>query len=458
MRKILKIILTVHQFLPDYFSGTETLTYETAKELIKQGHTVGVVTGFPSKAKLSDAERFDHYSYDGIPVERFHHNYVPMGTQSNIQELEYNNKLFGTFFENYLIREKPDVVHFFHLSRLSAIAVDICNELGIKTVLTPTDFWFICPTFQLRLPNNQSCSGPTRSSVNCLRHMVCLTQSKKITFLIQLMPDWLIRTLIHFIKRGGNIGGQYPQLVRALVDRKEFLLERLNRIDRIAVPTQVMMSLLVQNGLDVRRATTIPFGLNLAYLEGALRPEPADILRLGYIGTLYEHKGVHVLLEAIKNLEGKPLEIKIYGNLNNFPDYVRRLKEIVQGDTRVKFCGTFPNHELGLIFSDLDVLVVPSLWYENSPLVVYSAQAAKCPIIASNVAGVSQIIEHGKNGLLFDPGDISGLANAIRKLLDNRDLLQKMSINAKYPLSIQEYVFRLVSIYQNLIQRKEISV
>jgi glycosyltransferase involved in cell wall biosynthesis len=451
VRKILKIILTVHQFLPDYFSGTETLTYETAKELKRQGHDVGVVTGFPSKAKLNDADRFDQYTYDGIPVERFHHMYVPMGTQSNIQELEYNNKLFGSFFENYLIREKPDIVHFFHLSRLSAIAVDICNKLGIKTVFTPTDFWFICPTFQLRLPNNQACFGPNSSSVNCLRHLVYLTQPQRINSLVQRIPDWLIRTIIYFIKHSRNIGGQYPQLVRALVDRKSFLLERMHRIDQIAIPTQVMMSLLVQNGLDVRRTTTIPFGLNLAYLEGATRPEPADVLRLGYIGTLYEHKGVHVLLEAIKNLEGKPLEVKIYGKLDDFPDYVRRLKEIVQGDTRVRFCGTFPNHELGSIFSDLDALVVPSLWYENSPLVVYSAQAAKCPIIASNVAGISQIIEHGKNGILFNPGDIVGLADAITNLLDNRDMLQKMSSNAKCPLSIQEYVFRLLNIYCGLI-------
>jgi glycosyltransferase involved in cell wall biosynthesis len=451
VRKILKIILTVHQFLPDYFSGTEILTYETAKELRRQGHDVGVVTGFPSQAKLSDADRFDHYNYDGIPVERFHHGYVPMGTQSNIQELEYNNKLFGSFFKNFLIREKPDIVHFFHLSRLSAISVDICNELGIKTVLTPTDFWFICPTAQLRLPNNQACSGPNSSSVNCLRHLVYLTQPPKIASFVQRMPDWLISNIIYFIKHGFNIGGQYPQLVSALVDRKSFLLERMNRIDQIAIPTQVMMSLLVQNGLDVRRTTTIPFGLNLAYLEGATRPEPADVLRLGYIGTLYEHKGVHVLLGAIKNLEGKPLEIKIYGKLDDFPDYVRRLKEIVQGDTRVKFCGTFPNYELGSIFSDLDALVVPSLWYENSPLVVYSAQAAKCPIIASNVAGISQIIDHGKNGILFNPGDIVGLAEAITNLLDNRDMLQKMSSNAKYPLSIQEYVIRLLSIYYGLI-------
>ena len=454
----MKIILTVHQFLPDYFSGTEILTYETAKELKRQGHDVGIVTGFPSKVKLSDADRFDHYNYDGIPVERFHHSYAPMGTQSNIQELEYNNKLFGSFFKNFLTREKPDIVHFFHLSRLSAIAVDVCTELRIKTVLTPTDFWFICPTSQLRLPNNLACCGPNGTSVNCLRHLIYLSKSQKISSLLQRLPDWLIGTLIYLIKHSGNIGGHYSRSVRALVDRKAFLIERLNRIDQIAVPTEVMMSLLVQNGLDAHRTITIPFGLNLAYLESAFRPEPAAVLRLGYIGTLSEHKGVHIFLEAIKNLAGRPLEVKIYGNLDDYPDYVARLKEIIEGDTRVKFCGTFPNHEIGTVFSDLDALVVPSLWHENSPLIVYSAQSAKCPVIASNVAGISQIVDHGKDGLLFAPGDISGLTDVIRNLLDNRDLLRTMSGNSKDPLSIQEYVFRLLSIYRRLIQKDLISM
>lgn len=452
-REKLKIILTVHQFLPDFFSGTEILTYETAKELKRQGHDVSIVTGFPTKVKLSDSERFDHYHYDGIPVERFHHNYVSMGTQSNIQELEYYNKLFGTFFKNYLIREKPDIVHFFHLLRLSAIAVDISNELGIKTVLTPTDFWFICPTLQLRLPNNQACSGPNRFSVNCLRHMVFLTQPHKISALIQRMPDWFLRILIFLIKYSGDIGGRYPQLIRALVNRKGFLLERLNRIDQIAIPTQVMMSLFTQHGLNANRAIIIPFGINLNYLKGTHRPRLTPVLRLGYIGTICEHKGIHILLEAFKSksLEGKLLELKIYGKLDDFPDYVKRLKEIIQGDTRVEFCGTFPNNEIGSILSELDILVVPSLWHENSPLVVYSAQSAKCPIIASNVAGMSQIINHGIDGLLFEPGDVEGLEHIFMSLLENRGFLRKMSNNAKEPLSIEEYVFRLINIYHRLL-------
>jgi glycosyltransferase involved in cell wall biosynthesis len=446
----LKIILTVHQFLPDYISGTEILTYETAKELKRQGHTVSVMTGFPSRGNLDDADRFDHYVYDGIPVERFHHSYVPMGTQTNVQEMEYNNAFLGAFFRRYLLRENPDVVHFFHLFRLSAAVVDICYELGIKMVFTPTDFWSICPVYQLRLPNNKMCSGPNELGTNCIRHKVELIQYPVLRTIVRLMPNPLIKMLT-LLPNNIPFINKYSQMLKALTNRKKFLISKINLIDQVIVPTQIMKSILSENGLNPHRTKLIPFGLNLSYIKHLPRPNPESILRLGYIGTVNEPKGLHILLKAIRLLIEEPLELKIYGNLEEFPEYVDSLYAIIEDDPRVKFCGTFPNNEIGIILSDLDVLVVPSLWHENSPLVVYSAQAAACPIIASNVAGISQFVTHEKNGFLFEPGDVKGLVEIIRILLGDRTLLQKLSNNSPRPLSIEEYVLKLIDIYHNLV-------
>src|SRR5206468_2602655 len=88
----LKILLTVHQFVPDFAAGTEILTFHVARELQKRGHEVRVVTGFQATRPLRDEERFDRYVHEGITVERFHHQYlVPMGQQKNIIEMEYDN-------------------------------------------------------------------------------------------------------------------------------------------------------------------------------------------------------------------------------------------------------------------------------------------------------------------------------------------------------------------------------
>jgi glycosyltransferase involved in cell wall biosynthesis len=273
--------------------------------------------------------------------------------------------------------------------------------------------------------------------------------------IIKFIPDWMIRILLHYINRGLNFENKYSPLVRALVNRKMYLRERMNRVDKVIVPTQVMLSNLLNNGLDRSRVVTLPFGLNLDYLADAKRPEPGNVLRLGYIGTIYEHKGVHILLEAIRKLRGSPVDLKIYGNLHDFPDYVNDLRKIAQDDPRVKFCGTFPNNQIASIFSELDILVVPSLWHENAPLVVYSAQAAGCPVIASDMEGMSEIIEHMKNGLLFKPASIPDLMSTIQLLLDDKSLLHKLSSNAKQPLSMQEYGLRLSAIYDELVPVKE---
>ncbi len=450
----MRIILTTHQFVPHHSAGTEILTFETAKALQKHGHHVSVFTAFPTQASLKDEERFDRYIYHGIKVERFQHGYVPMGDQSNIMEMEYNNHLLASYFRDFLRRERPDIVHFFHLSRLSASPIDVCRELGVPTVFTPTDFWLICPTIQLRLPDNSVCAGPDENGVNCLRHMVAIRQSPKINAALSILPDWLVAMLILIIRKGPNIKNRYLALARALSARHEFLQVRMNRIGKVAIPTQIMLSKLTQNGLEIRRTASIPFGLNLAYLQKAKRPKPGKKLRLGFIGTIYEHKGVHVLVEAVRLLAGEPVELKIYGDVNQFPEYVEKLKKMAQEDPRIMFCGTFPNQKIGAIFSGLDVLVAPSLWHENAPLVIYSAQAVGCPVIASNMAGMSEIIEHEKNGLLFEAGNALELATAIETLLDNRGLLQKLSGSARKPLSIQEYALKLLEIYDDLIQKE----
>jgi len=450
----MKIVLTVHQFLPEFSAGTEILTYETARELKKRGHNVQVFTGFPASFTLKDSERFDRYVVDDIQVERFKHNFEPMGVQSEVQELGYNNLLFGDYFKKYLLKEKPDIVHFFHLARLSASAVDVCRDLGIPTVLTPTDFWFICPTAQLRLPDNRPCFGPDQAGVNCLRHLASVSQPPKIQGLLRRLPDWCLRILLGLIKNGVKFDGVYTPRLRAFAKRSGFLKQRMNQINKIAIPTQLMGNLLAQNGLDTRRTFHLPFGLNLAYADTA-RKTPGRILRLGYIGTLAEYKGVHVLLQAIKLLPGLPIEIKVYGKLNDYPDYVETLKEISKDDPRIEFCGTFPNSQIGSIFSNLDALVVPSLWYENSPLVIYSAQSAHCPVIASNMGGMSEVIEHGKNGLLFEAGNVPELASIMKVLLEDRGLLQTLSENAKPPLTIQEYADRLLEVYVELVQDAE---
>jgi glycosyltransferase involved in cell wall biosynthesis len=121
-----------------------------------------------------------------------------------------------------------------------------------------------------------------------------------------------------------------------------------------------------------------------------------------------------------------PLKVKICGELEQFPQYTRTLRPVAGNDERIEFCGTFPNTVIGDIFYDFDVLVVPSLWYENNPLALSFAQAAKVPIVATDSEGMNELIANGENGFLFEKGDARGLSGIIRMLSNDRSMVKRV--------------------------------
>lgn len=449
----MRILLTTHVFLPDYAAGTEVLTLDTAQELKRLGHHVEICTGFPFQKDLPDSRRFDVYEYMGLQVHRFHHGPVAIGGQNNVVEAEYNNLFFAQWFRQYLKRFKPDVVHFFHLGLLSGSAIDVCYELGIPMVMTPTDFWLVCPNNQLRLPDNSSCTGPDQRSVNCLKHAVINAQSPHIARTFNRLPSNIVAIMISGAKRGLFDITRYGPMVRALSERAGFLRQRMNKLDKVLAPTKLMAKTLVDNGLEAGKVILSRYGIRDAHsVLRQIRREGS--LRIGFIGGISEHKGAHVLIDAVKMLQ-TPWEMKIYGNCSLYPDYFVKLQQLVSRDNRIQFCGTFPNEEIKSILADLDVLVVPSLWHENTPLVIYSAQAAGCPVVASDVGGIAEVIEHEVNGLLFEAGDSSQLANALKRLALDRALLHRLSSHAIKPKSIKDYVNELETVYHSILEERK---
>lgn len=451
----MRVLLTTHVFLPDYSSGTEILTFNTAKQLQSLGHDVEICTGFPARPGLEDSQRFDTYEYEGLQVHRFMHDAAPMGEQSNVAEAEYNNLFFARWFRGYLAQFRPNIAHFFHLGLLSASAIDACHELGIPMVMTPTDFWLICPNNQLRLPDNSPCNGPDPDAVNCMKHAVNNSQPQPISWVFNRLPHRVVSTLIGAVNRGTFAESRFSPMVRALYQRPGFLRERMNKLDRVVAPTHLMQEMLIANGLKPGKIVFSRFGIRVAARETHI-PDAAGRIRIGFIGGLSEHKGAHLLISAVRLLpKTMPLELKIYGKTDLYPKYFEKLLQLADADNRIRFCGTFKNEQIGKIFANLDVLAVPSIWYENTPLVIYSAQAAGCPVIASNFGGMTEVVEHEGNGLLFEAGDVSGLARTIERLARDQDLHRQLTANAVYPKTISEYVDELQILYDKVLVERQ---
>lgn len=449
----MKVLLTTHVFLPDHGAGTEILTLSVAKELQRLGHEVEICTGFLSRTGQRPSRQSDSYEYAGIKVNRFFHDAAPLDGQLNAVEAEYNNPVFAAWFRQYLARFKPDLMHFFHLWLLSASAIDVCHELNIPMVMTPTDFWLICPNNQLRLPDNSPCAGPDRNSVNCIKHAVSSAQPPYVSRIFNLLPNRVVAAMIGLLDRGAFSGAWFSPMVRDLHRRAGFLRQRMNMLDRVIVPSRLMERMLVNNGLRPEKVVFSPFGISSIAPGERPSHDATGKLRVGFIGGLSEHKGAHVLISAVRSLPPHvPLELKIYGRSTDFPKYFEKLQMLAEEDPRIHFCGTFPNDTIGEIFAGLDVLVVPSIWHENTPLVIYSAQASGCPVIASDLEGMAEVVEHERNGLLFEPGNIAELGRAIERLAQHPDMLHRLATNATKPKQISEYVEELQDIYIDVQQ------
>jgi len=445
----MKILLTTHQFFPQFSAGTEVLTLSVAHELMKRGHIVHVFTGFPSIENLTDKERFDEYDYQGVHIYRFHHAYTPMSGQTSMIEIGYNNQLAAKLFESILGNFKPNIVHFFHLNRLGTNLIDSANQFDIPCFFTATDFWVICSTGQLVLQNGTLCSGPNCDSGNCVKHLAVSRISDSAALYLEWIPTSFIDLLVRLTKKGRL--PFYPQSieVKAINKRLPTNIERINQLKKIISPTHIMTEKLIEYGVSPDLIIQSAFGINLNNQKNKVRDYKfLSPYKIGYIGTLAQHKGCHILIEAFKLLPANCCTLKIFGKLDDFPEYVAKLTNLSNNQRNIKFCGTFPNAEIANVLDDIDILVVPSLWFENTPLVLYSAQAARCPVIASDFQGITEVITDGVNGLLFEAGNSKALAENLLKLIYNPSLAEKLSANTKQPKTINRYVDELLEIWR----------
>ena len=208
-----------------------------------------------------------------------------------------------------------------------------------------------------------------------------------------------------------------------------------------------MTEILVRHGVNARRIRQSAYGIDTSRYQAKPRRGRGIARTFGFIGTLSPHKGCHVLIQAFKRLNVPGARLRIYGNVDQFPHYVTRLRHLAGGVGAIEFRGTFPEDRIADVLDECDALVVPSLWYENTPLVVYSALAAQCPVVGSDFPGISEVVRQNENGLLFSAGDVDDLYGKLELLTSNPGLLDRLQAGCKPPKSISEYVDELEGAY-----------
>lgn len=447
----MKVLFAAHQFFPEHSAGVEVVTLSLAKELKLRGHEPYVLA---AKRSIPGNDirpgEVEDYEYGGIPVRRIGR---PEEGFARPYRLDYENETMAERAREYLLETEPDVVHAQHFQGLSAEVIPVFKEHGLPIVYTVTDFWTFCPVVDLRRHDGALCEGPELA--HCVRCIASRYPGSRMKQVTDLAPNSAIRGAgLVSLTPASRLSHQLRQ-VRAVGDRPGSIRERVNLVDHFVAYTSLTRDLLLANGIGEGRIGVSHYGIDTSDIQKA--PERADDpprpLRVGYMGTLAPHKGCDTLVGAFRKL---PAEMKafltVYGDPNRYPDYCESLYTLASGDERIAFAGPFPREQIGEVLAGMDVLVVPSRWYENAPGVIFESFAARIPVVATDLGGLSEFVEHRENGLLFALEDESDLARQLRLLYEEPGLLRRLREKICPVKTVRENVDELERLYASLVE------
>ena len=432
----MKIVLPVHHFPPRYSAGAELYTFRLARWLRAHGHQAEVVCVERIDAP-EDGIAAAYDEYQGVPVWRlsFDARRAP-----DALLWSYRNPLITRWFEEYLCREQPDLVHQQSGYLMGAGVLEAAQRSGIPAVLTLHDFWFLCPRITLLRGDGACCTQVPADPAACAW---CMHLSRRRFRLANSATGGLLGQMAPIV-----LGGER----QAMAARRRYLAAMLGSVAAAIAPSRFLAKQF-QNSLAPEKLHVLRYGLDTAHLQQTPLRAADDVLRLGYLGQIAPHKGVHVLVQAIRLLEndGLPLELVIYGDIEQDRRYSQRLEQLAANDPRIRFAGRFDNARVAEVLASLDATVVPSIWYENSPLAIMEAHAAGRPVITSALGGMAELVRDEVDGLHVRPNDAADLARQIQRLRDDPSLLQRLRVGVTPPMTIEAEMQTLLSIYERAL-------
>ena len=128
--------------------------------------------------------------------------------------------------------------------------------------------------------------------------------------------------------------------------------------------------------------------------------------------------------------------------------------DLARGDDRIQFLDSFEINMLPEIMRDKSLMVIPSTYYENYPLVMLISMAYKVPAIVSNIGGMPEVIKHGFNGYVFEMGNSEELARIVQGIARDPEILEEFKGNITGPRRIEEEALDYENIYRDLLRGK----
>jgi glycosyltransferase involved in cell wall biosynthesis len=447
----LRVLLVIHGLPPLNKGGSEIHVAHLAG-LLAARHEVAVfcVGGSGDQWQITHELRG---GYDVYAAQR-------RGVGAADMRAAYDEPAIEELFMRVLEEMQPDVVHFHATWRLSnslpAVARRCLGTRG-RIVFTLHDFWLMCPRGQRLRPVDSSLC----TEIDFDRCAACLEPWINPSRVISPRRAWF-----HLMKGEHSPATLFNRaLDRALApDPTTDALNEVRRyhartseifqvVDWFLAPSRFLLQEFIAYGAPVNRIARGDTGIDTTALSST--KTPSDALRFGFVGSLIPSKGVHVLIDAFHALAPAPAQARL--NIFGGPPhgdpgvYAAELRARAR-HAAIAFRGPFDPEQVRWVFREIDVLVVPSLWYENAPLTIQEAFATGTPVIAANHGGMAEHVQHGRDGLLFPPGDARALKETLARLIESPDLRQSLRSGIQPVRRGEENAVDLERLYERLLE------
>jgi len=335
--------------------------------------------------------------------------------------LNYFNPWLYHAFRQWLIKINPDIIHLHNTNKYLFAILLAAKREKIPVVRTVHDFRIVCPTMWSVKPNGNICDNSF--GIKCP-----INNCVPFRFYAYSFLPWKIRNLL--IKNG---------------------------IDLLIAPSIALFKKMKSNGF--KNVIHLPnFGEHSNSDNICKNTEKKNIL---YVGGLNDYKGVKYLIAAFPLILEKVPDAKLT-IVGSGPDrkYLEILAENLSINIKnIKFKGRISDDELFESYRTSNVVVVPSIWMENSPLVIYEAMKFGNPVVGSNIGGISDLILDGETGYLVEPRNPVQIAGKVIKILNDDNLAQDMGKKARLRLenefSADKHIKRMLDIYNSLISKNK---
>jgi len=404
-------------FISDYYypliGGAEEVCRMEAEGLVRKGNDVSVITTMTQNSRRQ---------FERIKNVKVYRVYIPnlkLGVKSSslstgirwiaLGSMDYMLSRYNPFtipiIKQLIKKIRPDIVHLHNIIRKFSLSIldalhELRGELRFSVVFTAHDNSLVCPRATLLCYSGLPCKVPKTAC----------TLSRKFQ--------------------------------RLLIEGK---------VDLVIAPSKFLAERLTESVFRNTKVVVVPNPIERATVKYKNNGKHDDYtINILYMGRLEWYKGIHILINALRNLEYKNIKLHIAGKGSEQTN-IERISRI---DLRIVYHGFVYGTKKMDLLQRIDATIVPTLSPEPFPMVTLESFQFGIPVIASNIGGLPEVVKDGCNGRLFEPGNSKGLKKVIEELINDKGLLRKLKEGATESVKQYElgkHIEKLERIYEMIM-------